>query len=279
MSLEILHAKGRGKSRPFDLLLVHGIFVGAWVWEEHFMPHLADAGYDVHALSLSGHGESCGRDRLMGLTLQDYASDMREAVAKIDRPVVAIGHSMGGAVVQGAIRNGVSLSGAALLASVPPGGLMAANFAMMFSQPTLWRELSGMFTGLADIDVEVLRDGLFSNRVDQKTFAKYMERGGLESSIVGLELQGLIPFAPMPWQAPPMLVAGGSEDRLIRREDLWSTGMWYGSEPVVLPGLSHSVMLDPDWKIAADALLGWLEFLEAKMAQNQQANTEPADAT
>lgn len=277
MSLEILHAKGRGKQRPFDILLVHGIFVGAWVWEEHFMPYLSEAGYNVHALSLSGHGESCGRERLMGLTLKDYVSDLDEAVAEIGRPVVAVGHSMGGAVVQGAIRNGTHLAGAALLASVPPGGLMAANFAMMFSRPALWRELSSMFTGV-EINAEVMRDGLFSNRVDAKTFDRYMARGGLESSIIGIELQGLMPFAPMPWQAPPMLVVGGSEDRLIRREDLWATGAWYGVEAQVLPGMSHSVMLDPDWQVAADALLAWLAELEATQAKTQRANAEPADA-
>jgi alpha-beta hydrolase superfamily lysophospholipase len=46
------------------VLLVHGICVGAWVWEQHVMPYLADAGFEVHALSLRGHGASEGRERL-----------------------------------------------------------------------------------------------------------------------------------------------------------------------------------------------------------------------
>lgn len=53
------------------VLLVHGVCVGAWVWEEHFMPYLADAGFEVHALSLRGHGASEGRARLDDWGLSD----------------------------------------------------------------------------------------------------------------------------------------------------------------------------------------------------------------
>ncbi len=260
--LEILHAPACGAPRGVDILLVHGIVVGGWVWAERFMPYLAEAGYHVHAVSLSGHGNSRGRERLSGLTLHDYTADVLEAVSLIGRPVVAVGHSMGGAVVQNAIRSGARFAGAALMASVPPNGLMAANLAMMWTQPKLWRELSSMFTsGLHEADFDVLRDGLFSNRIDADTFRRFAERSGGESALIGFELQGLRPFAPMPWQAPPMLVTGGTEDRFIRKEDLWATAAWYGVAAHFLPGLSHSLMLDPDWRAAADCLLGFLDGL------------------
>lgn len=260
MSLEVLHAPGVGPARPVDIVLVHGIFVGAWVWQPHVMPYLAAAGYNVHAVSLSGHGNSCGRDRLSTLTLSDYTGDLLEAVAGVGRPVVAVGHSMGGAVVQNAILRGARLEGAALMASVPPGGLMASNFAMMWQHPPLWRALSAMFTaGDPTAHMEVLRDGLFSNRIDAATFARFAAMSGSESALIGLELQGMRPFAPMPWQAPRMLVMGGTEDRFIRRQDVWATAAWYGVEAKMLEGLSHTLMLDPDWRRAADVLLEWLD--------------------
>ena len=268
MTLEVLHASGRGRSpRSVDVLLVHGIFVGAWVWEETFMPYLAAAGYDVYAVSLTGHGQSCGHERLNALTLTDFTADLKEAASTVPRPVVAVGHSMGGAVVQNAIASGAGFAGAALLASVPPAGLMAANLAMMWSRPLLWRELSSMFaTGLNEIDPDVLRDGLFSNRIGAAEFQAFTARGGRESALIGLELQGMRPFAPMPWQAPPMLVMGGTEDRLIRPEDIWATAAWYGVKAHILDALSHTLMLDPDWKVAADYLLQWLETLDAERA-------------
>lgn len=272
MALEVLHAQGSGKPRRVDILLVHGIFVGAWVWEAHFLPYLAAAGYDVHAVSLRGHGGSDGRERLHGLSLADYTADLNESAAALTRPVVAVGHSMGGAVVQNAIRTGADFAGAALMASVPPGGLMSANIAMMWSEPRLWRELSAMLaSGPKSVDLGVLRAGLFSDRIDERTFERFAVRVGRESAVIGFELQGMRPFAPMPWQAPPMLVLGGSDDRFIREADLWATASWYGVKPTILPGMSHSVMLDPDWKAAADALLEWLETVESKQAQTAEA--------
>lgn len=276
MALEVLRAHGSGPPRRVDVLLLHGIFVGAWVWETHFLPYLAAAGYDVHAVSLSGHGKSCGRERLHRLTLADYTADLKEAASSVERPVVVVGHSMGGAVVQNAIRTGARFSGAALMASVPPGGLMSANIAMIWSEPRLWRELSAMFTsGPQSADLGVLREGLFSNRLDEAAFERFAARVGDESRVIGFELQGLRPFAPMPWEAPPMLVLGGSADRFIRKADLWATAAWYGVEATILPDLSHSLMLDPDWKRAADALLAWLETLDVTSTESAEAGVQP----
>lgn len=265
MTLEVLHVAGEGgDKRPFDVVLVHGICVGAWVWAETFMPYLARAGFNVHAVSLSGHGESCGKDRLSHLTLQDYTADLAEVAAAIGRPIVAVGHSMGGAVVQSAISSGTKLAGAALLASVPPGGLMASNLTMMWQRPRLWRELSGMFTTLShQMDFEVMRDGLFSNRIDKLAFAKFAAKSRGESALIGFELQGMRPFAPSGWQAPATFVLGGTEDRLIRLEDLHATASWYGVQATIVSGLSHTVMLDPDWRLAADPLITWLDKLAA----------------
>ncbi len=274
MALEILRASGIGPPKRVDILLVHGIFVGAWVWEPHFLPYLAAAGYNVHAVSLRGHGRSCGGDRLHASTLADYTADLADTVSSVGRPVVAVGHSMGGAVVQNAIRTGTRFAGAALMASVPPCGLMPANIAMMWTNPRLWRELSAMFTsGPRSADPGVLREGLFSDRIDEKTFERFAARVGKESAVIGFELQGMRPFAPMPWQAPPVFVLGGSEDRFIRQDDLWATAAWYGVKPTILPGLSHSIMLDPDWKRGADALLAWLETLEIAPAAGLAAHT------
>ena len=266
--LEVLYAPARGRRQSVDLLLVHGIFVGAWVWEEHMMSYLADAGYDVHAVSLTGHGKSAGRERLGSLTLSNYSDDVAEMAATLERPAVVVGHSMGGAAVQDAIRKGLHCAGAVLMASVPPSGLMAANLAMMWQRPQLWRALSLMFSaGFHSVDTEAIRSGLFSDRIDRETFARFLARGGQESALVGFELQGMRPFAPLPWAAPPTLVIGGGEDRLLRRDDVWATANWYGTEARILPGVSHSVMLDPDWRLAADAMLRWLEKLQAAPAE------------
>lgn len=179
MQLEILRTHGWGELRPVELLLVHGSFVGAWVWERFFMPYFAAAGFNVHALSLSGHGRSPTRTELKRLTLADYTNDLIKVTSTLDRPVVAIGHSLGGAIVQNAIACGARFAGAVLMASVPPYGLLPANLTMFWSRPALWHELAKILvTGVRFADAEILRDGLFANRIDAGSFADFAERIG-----------------------------------------------------------------------------------------------------
>src|SRR5215207_437635 len=79
VELEIIARRPERGRRGPRLLFVHGICVGAWIWDEHFLPFFAEAGFEAHAVSLRGHGGSGGRDRLSSWRLADYTDDLREA--------------------------------------------------------------------------------------------------------------------------------------------------------------------------------------------------------
>lgn len=250
------------------LLLVHGICVGAWVWEEHFMPYFADAGIEVHALSLRGHGASDGQERLNDWRLADYTEDLRRTVADLrrqdDAPLVVAGHSLGGAVVQDWLRGGGHADGAALLASVPPWGLAYSAWQMWLNSPDLFQEIARLgFTDGQLLDPAVMRRHLFSDDVPDADYARFAGRVRGESPHVGVELQGWRPFAPMPWQAPPMFVLGGLQDRFIRPDALQGTANYYGVKPVLVPRLAHALMLDPRWEDAARPLRDWVLGMDA----------------
>jgi pimeloyl-ACP methyl ester carboxylesterase len=245
------------------VLLVHGICVGAWVWEEHFMPYLADSGFEVHALSLRGHGASAGRERLNDWRLADYTEDLRRTVAAIaaegDAPLAVVGHSLGGAVVQDWLRGGGHAAGAALLASVPPWGLAYSAWQMWINSPDLFQQVARLgLAGGGMLDPAVMRRHLFSDDLPDAEFARFAARTEGESRHVGVELQGWRPFAPMPWQAPPMFVLGGVDDRFIRPDAVQGTATYYGARPVLVPRLAHALMLDPRWEDAAAPLRDWL---------------------
>jgi alpha-beta hydrolase superfamily lysophospholipase len=267
LTLETLvrHPRNPAPDRP-RVLLVHGICVGAWVWEEHFMPYLADAGFEVHALSLRGHGASAGRDRLDDWRLADYTDDLRRTVADLsDGPLAVVGHSLGGAVVQDWLRTGGTAAGVALLASVPPWGLAYSAWQMMVMAPDLFGQMTRLGPDCAP-DPAILRRNLFSNDLPDDAYERFLRRVQGESRHVGIELQGWRPFAPMPWQAPRMLVLGGLDDRFIRPDAVRATATYYGVAPVLLPGLAHALMLEPRWRDAADALRDWLPRLSAHPA-------------
>ena len=280
MQLEILHMSAKGaQHRATDVLLVHGSFCGAWVWEPHIMPYLAEQGYNVHALSLRGHGGSEVAAPLARTSLADYAADVMSAVASIGRPLTAVGHSLGGAVVQSAIAAGVRFTGTALISSVPPSGMFLASQRMFWSHPRLWFELSRMtYAGVGDADPEILRHGLFDNRISAAEFARLAPRFCDESSLAIFELIGARCFGAPPSEAGPVLVMGGSRDWFISEADNWQTAMWYGTKPVIVPGLSHAAMLDPDWMRAAAVLSGWLEGISETEATRDGAGAAEAAA-
>lgn len=259
MKLELRFKKAASTPNPTKLLFVHGICVGAWIWEKHFFPYFSDAGFDCYALSLRGHAGSDGHEGLHGWKLADYTDDLHTIAEQIEGPLIVIGHSLGGAVVQDWIRTGGKARAAALLASVPPWGLAPSAMRMAFTAPDLYHELIKLNTiGPHAADPDIMRRSLFSDAVTADEFRQFMEKAQGESPVVGMELQGLRPFAPLPWSAPPMFVLGGQDDRLIPMDEVWRTAAYYGTRAEIIPHLSHSVMVDTHWHRGAVALHEWL---------------------
>ncbi|UPT62575.1 MAG: alpha/beta fold hydrolase [Hyphomonadaceae bacterium JAD_PAG50586_4] len=81
------------------LLLVHGANHGSWCWA-HLLPHLQSRGFITHTLDLPGRE----RTKRSGWSyrLSEYAETVVEATARIETPVIAVGHSMGGMVISAA---------------------------------------------------------------------------------------------------------------------------------------------------------------------------------
>jgi pimeloyl-ACP methyl ester carboxylesterase len=260
--LEIISALPvRRRYRP-KLLFVHGICVGGWVWAEHFLPFFAAAGFEAHAVSLRGHGASEGREELRSATLADYTADLSAAIALLGGPVVLIGHSLGGAVVQNYLRLGGTAIAAALLASVPPHGLARAAVEMSVLRPALFQQVFLMaWWGVRHVDGALLAHALFSRDVPPARAAAFAALAQDEAPMVGLELQGWRPIAPLPWRAPPILVLGGLDDAFVSPLDIRLTAGWYRTRPTLLPRLAHALMLDTRWSDAAQALRAWLEAL------------------
>jgi pimeloyl-ACP methyl ester carboxylesterase len=68
------------------IVLVHGAFADAWVWEP-VVPRLEAAGHTVETFDLPG------------ITLDEYAERTCEVLRSSDEPAVLVGHSMGGVVI------------------------------------------------------------------------------------------------------------------------------------------------------------------------------------
>ncbi len=260
MRLEYLQEHAAGARRPINLLFLHGICVGAWVWAEHFLTHFAGLGYNSVAFSLRGHGGSEGRDRIHTFSLRDFAEDLDRAMAELDGPTVIVAHSMGGGVAQYCLRRGGRAAGLVLMSSVPPYGLASASATMAMRDPALWRELSRLQNNQAGgANFEVLERSLFSADLGEDERRRILPMFSQPATRASVELAGWKSIAPMPWAAPPVFVMGAANDRFIPPSEVALTAAYYSVMSHIVPDASHVMMIGPQWRDAADPLAAWLD--------------------
>ena len=258
--LEVLAHAPRKSACPTPLLFVHGAYTAAWCWEEHFLPFFAEAGYAAYALSLAGHGGSRGREQLDSFAIADYVADVAHVAGRLPAPPVLIGHSMGGFVVQKYLEDHCA-PGAVLMCSVPPQGLMASAFGLMFSKPSLMKDLNSMMGG-GQVSLDTLRDALFNQPVAIDDLKRYSRLSQAESyrAIWDMTLFNL----PQPSRISktPLLVMGAESDHLIPASLVEMTARTYGVDAEIFPGMGHGLMLEREWRKPAQRILDWLGELE-----------------
>ncbi|WP_435738115.1 alpha/beta fold hydrolase [Cellulosimicrobium sp. PMB13] len=81
------------------VVLVPGFWLGAWAWDD-VVPHLEAAGLVPHAVTLPGLDPASTSQDRAEITRDDHVDAVAALVAELDGPVVLVGHSGGGPVVQ-----------------------------------------------------------------------------------------------------------------------------------------------------------------------------------
>jgi len=238
------------------LLFVHGAFFGAWCWDEYFLPWFVKRGWSVHAVSLSGHGNSPGRDDLDGLGLDHYVEDIAEVVATLPAPPILIGHSMGGIVIQKYLER-TAAPAAVLMASVPPQGLLYSMLGLLFTTPQLLYSLNQAMGG-GEVDMDSLRQILFHQPISAEKLRRYWKHSQPEShrAIWDMLFYNLPDVSRV--YRPPMLVLGAQYDRLISPGQVQATADAYGTYPEIFPHMGHAMMLERDWEKVAGRIDEWL---------------------
>ncbi len=259
MSLEILEFGARKEGRP-PLLLIHGAYCGAWVWQRHFMPFLASNGYHGIAISLRGHGQSDGHSTLDLLGIQDFVDDAEYAASLLESAPVVIGHSMGGLIAQ-IMSTRHPLKGMALLAAVPPHGLATAATQMWMEKPGLFSQLGvALSMGGWSSNPQQVANNLFSMETPSWEQVRFLSQFQRESTRAAFEI--MLPqllLAPTP--LPPVFVLGGDTDAFIPKEEIASTAHFWNVTATIVPTLPHEMMLDERWIEAAQPLIEWLGTL------------------
>lgn len=251
----IVRKSVKGRSRA-PLLFVHGAFIGAWCWEEHFLQYFADLGYDAWAVDLRGHGDD--EETADMASIDDYVADVLLAVEEIGAAPVLVGHSMGAIVVQRALRRAQARA-VSLLAPVPPHGLLGSSFMLAARNPEIFNEINRIqiFDGMAG-SPDQLRRAIFSQQLPTGDVKRYLRRMRHESQRALFDLSWPQHF----WierTAIPVQVIGAADDLFFPPSLVGETAELHGVAAEIVPDMAHAVMLDVNWLQAAQRLAVWLE--------------------
>jgi pimeloyl-ACP methyl ester carboxylesterase len=258
LGLELLHVPARFERQAPPLLFVHGGFHGAWCWADHFMPWFADHGYDCHAVSYRGHGQSPRSAGDAEWRLRDYVEDVRWAANQLNSPPVLVGHSLGGSIVQKLVGR-EKFPAMVLLAPSPIGGSNRSALRM------LWKHPGSMFKAAIRRDMQAalpaflsffLSDGI-SEQERQRIAARCTGVTSFKAAADAFYLDCPCP-APV---ASPVLVVSGERDWSIPRYKNEKLARAYGGDHIVVP-TAHDIMCDIGWNSAAQQVADWLEEQE-----------------
>ncbi|WP_158537064.1 alpha/beta hydrolase [Humitalea rosea] len=240
------------------MLLLHGAAAGAWVWEQGFSDRLNELGFTTASFTFRRIGRGGGP-----AGLEDFLAETRAALAALraalGQPALLVAHSLGGLVAQRLLGE-PSVTGAALLAPVPPGGLWWSNMRLAFTDPYLWGDVARMSGPIGKAPMGELAAGLFGGLTPEQAAPFLLHLGG-ESRTALLEAQGPQPVSPHVLHRKPVLVLGGERDRLIAADALARCAAWHGTVPQFMPGTGHLMMLDASWPEVADRIATWARGL------------------
>ncbi len=209
--IELFHADA--VAARAHVLFIHGVAGDGWQWRENFLPYFARHGLSSTALSLRGHGGSPAR---ANQTLRGYEEDVYHVLEQLaDKPVLIVGHSMGGFLTQRVLDGNQTIRKASLICSVPPWGLLP---------------------GTLEPVVEFMGDPLGKAIALQAAEGKpaYVNPDNISAQVQ---------------------VIGGSRDRLIPPDVVAATARSYDTEAVMIEDAGHAVISSSKWQAVADQLL------------------------
>jgi pimeloyl-ACP methyl ester carboxylesterase len=243
-------ASPRGKP---PVLLIHGMFSGAWYWEG-YQRLLAERGYESYALDLRGHHDSRPVPDIGKVRVRDFVEDALEIARTLANPVV-IGHSMGGLIAQ-KVAESLPCRALVLICAAPPFGIPVVSWTLLTKMANyVWPLLSGgpILPSRADADALVFtrtpvaeRDAFYRRLVPESG------RAGLEISVGTVRVDETLVTAPT-------LVVDALDDLFVVPRIARAIARKYRAELREYPGFAHQIITEPGFEKPAGDVIDWLE--------------------
>ena len=165
---------------------------------------------------------------------------------------------MGAAVIQKLMEDADSPNTVAFLAPIPLTGLLGPSLRLSLSDPFAYQALAlAQAFGPQAASTDAFSRLFFAD----PAAAANAEDFRSESPRALIDLTWLDLPAPHRWKPAAAFVARGERDLCVSQTEAEGVADALDAPFVTLPGLGHAVMLEAEWRIAAQALLDWLETL------------------
>jgi pimeloyl-ACP methyl ester carboxylesterase len=228
-----------------SILFVHGAGHAGWCWREHFTGWFEERGHTVAAPDLPHHGEH-ERGGLRFASIGSYVDAVSRAAADLNPPLVLVGHSIGGFVVQKYLERAPAELGV-LLASIPPTGAAAMGMRLAARHPLSF--LRTLVTLNAAETPEMARELFFTPETPADIVDACHRRLQKESFRALLDMMIAVP-RPARVTTPVVVIGAEADTTLVTAAEIAATARAYGTAPRIVPG-GHDMMLDTAWEQAA----------------------------
>ena len=244
MELEII--KKCNSSHTRSIIFVHGAYHAAWCWTEYFLDYFYNQGLDVYAFSFRNHGKSEKVEKVYSITVTDLVEDLEQVIALVQKDIVIIAHSLGCRIVGKYLEKKFhSIKGIVYISPMP----VRHNIFQLARMQKQQKHMS-------------LADKCFSGRLTKKEEEYYADLMEEESYKVEYSMMKKQKQYSKKVLQIPSLILGSLADQCILTQTIYDNASLLQANVVFFNRLCHNMMLDPEWKNAADVILQFIKGID-----------------
>lgn len=253
------------------ILMIHGMWGGAWYWENYRRVFEAK-GYRCVATTLPYHDmdpRAVPDPRLGSASLLDYAGVLEREIGTLGDKPILMGHSMGGLLAQMLAARGLARS-LVLLTPASPYGILALtpsvirSFWSMQTTWGFWRKPMRQTFGEAAYSML----HLLPEKEQKETYDKFVYESGRAAFEIGywpFDSRGASKVDESKVTCPVLVVAG-ARDRITPAAVVRKVARKYQAVATYkeFENHAHWVVAEPHWQEVAEYAAGWLEPLRTR---------------
>ncbi len=248
------------KTRHFKtpIVMQHGMWQRAQCWQE-WQKLFAEWGWETHAYSLPGHGDSPAQRPIRWCTLGYYLDFLKVEIARLAAPPILMGHSMGGALIQWYLKKVGDLPVAVLVASATSHDMIMQVLRTLFVDPVGFVLSVLNLTTTPMVRTPRRAAKILLSDTAMVTPEELHALLGPDSMWVLMQYNPLL-WSPRKDVKIPMLWLAGAKDVLIPEAKGRRSAAFYGADYIVVEEAGHNIMMERNSHTTAETIHNWLVY-------------------